>query len=86
MEELYKKRLSNLGYSEEEIRIAENTIATLEHCTFEQFKELVKSSVVIRTRKLKKPRNLYVTEEGRFLYLDHYYKRYNYCGYFKDDI
>lgn len=86
MKKEYLKKLLSFNYSKEQLDNVETVMSSYEHCTYEQFKELVKTKTVFRTRKLKKPRNLYVCEEGKFWYLDHYYKRYNYCGYFKDDI
>jgi len=85
--EEYKQRLEKYGYSPEQIeevykiRHGEN----YEDCSFEQWKELVRIGVIERSRKLKKPRNLRVDENGIVWYLEHVYKTYNFCGRFKNE-
>lgn len=82
----YKERLVKLGYTEEQIKaIFAVREGGNDHCTDSQFKELVQQGIVIRTRKLNKPRNYYVTDEGKFLYLDYYWKKMNFAGYFKQE-
>lgn len=81
--EQYKGMLEHYGYNEEQIaevkKIRESE--DYDHCDFLMFKMLVEQGQVKRTRKLKKPRNLYCDGE-RFYYLEHHYKAFNYCGYF----
>ena len=84
MKKEYLKKLLSFNYSKEQLDNVKTVLSTYEHCTFEQFKELVKLKTVFRTRKLKKPRNLYVCEEGKFWYLCHYSRQFRYCGFFKN--
>ena len=82
----YKERLIHYGYNEEEIaeikkvRESEN----FEYMTKEQYDYLVSIGVSVRTRKLKKPRSLF-TDGKQVLYLDSYFKRYNYCAFFAEE-
>lgn len=78
----YKAKLVKMGYSKEEVKAVKEIREKAEHCTFDQFRELYMQGVVKRTRKLKIPRNIYVTEDGKLWALSHYYKRYEYVGYF----
>lgn len=80
----YSEHLNKIGFSEEETDKVKTFIDTHEHCTFEQFQELFKQGIVVRTLKLKKPRNLYVCENGNFWYLNKVRKEFNYIGYFKN--
>lgn len=82
--EQYKEKLIRKGFNEEQIEEAKNIRETYEHCPFEQFVELHNQGVVYRTSKLRKPRNLYVCENGKFWYLNLVNKKYYYVGYFKD--
>lgn len=82
----YKKVLVERGYSKEELKSVKEIREKAEHCSFEQFQELWKQGIVKRTRKLIRPRNLYVTEDGKIWYLNHYNKRYEYVGYFKNNL
>lgn len=83
--EKYKERLKTYDYTEEQIEAVKIIRETYEPCEFEQFKELHKQGVVYRTIKLKKPRHLYVSEDGKFYYLSHYYKSYMFIGFFKTE-
>ena len=80
----YKEYLKFRGLTEEQIedvrRIRENE--EYNHVTYEQFMELWRQGVIRRTRKLKKPRNLFLCKEGRFWYFEFYYKKWQYAGYF----
>ena len=80
----YEKLLKYYRYTDEQIaavkEIRENPENEL--MSPEQFEFLWKQGVIKRTRKLKSKRSLFVTPKGRILYLDNYYKCYNYCGYF----
>ena len=82
----YKKRLINFGYTKEQIneikKIREGS--DFEYMTKEQFDYLVSIGVLVRTRKLKKPRSLF-TDGKQVLYLDSYFKRYNYCAFFAEE-
>ena len=52
----------------------------------EQFRELHTTiGIVQRTRKLKKPRTLWVCPEGKIWYFCFYTQAFQYCGYFKDE-
>lgn len=57
--------------------------SSYEYMTPEQFDFLFKQGVVARTQKLRKPRSLWVCDEGRIWYFNIYNKTYNYIGYFK---
>lgn len=81
----YKERLEYYGYTPEEIESVKEIRESADHCPDEQFKELVSQGIVTRTRKLKKKRNYYVNELGQFLYLDHYKRRFQYAGKFKEE-
>lgn len=81
----YEKILQKFGYTEEQISAVKEVRESdkYEHVTFEQFSELVAQGVVVRTRKLKKKkRNLYIGEDGKFLYLNHFNKRWEWIGNF----
>jgi len=81
----YSERLKSWNYTEEEIEDIREVRENLDNCPDDQFKELVAQGVVVRTRKLKKKRNYYVNEEGQFLYLDSYKRKYLIAGYFKTE-
>lgn len=81
----YQEILEKFDYTEEQISAVKEIRENLDNCPYEQFIELVKQGVIVRTRKIRKPRNYYVNEEGQFLYLDHYWKAYNIAGYFKSE-
>lgn len=81
----YKNRLIFYGYNEEQLQEVEKVREHLDYCPNEQFKELVAQGVVVRTRKIRKPRNYYVNDEGQFLYLEHYEKKYCYAGFFAEN-
>lgn len=81
--EEYKEYLERKGYSEKEIEKVKE-VRNLEEITKEQFDYLVSVGVIERTRKLKKIRSLFV-KDSLILYLDHYHRKYNYCGRFKDE-
>lgn len=81
----YEKVLIRFGYTQEQIETVKEFRESdkYEHVTFEQFTELVAQKVVIRTRKLKKKkRNLFLSEDGKFYYLNHFNKRYEWIGQF----
>lgn len=82
--EEYQKILKKFGYSEEQISAVKEIRENLDHCTFEQFTELFQQGLIVRTRKLKKKRNLY-TDGEKFYYLDHYERKYCWNGYFKNE-
>lgn len=81
----YKERLIHYGYNEEQLIEVEKIRETAEHCPDEQFKELVAQGVLVRLAKLKKPRNYYVTEDGDFVFLNHYNKRFEIAAKFKEE-
>lgn len=81
--ELYLERLkAQYGYNEQELEMVREFRESpdVEHVTFEMYKALIAQRLVCVTRKIKKPRNLYLKDD-RFYYLEHYYKQFNYCGY-----
>ena len=82
----YKERLIHYGYNEEEIAEIKKVRESedFEYMTKEQFDYLVSIGVLVRTRKLKKPRSLF-TDGKQVLYLDSYFKRYNYCAFFAEE-
>lgn len=81
--EEYEKMLISYNYSPEQIsavkEIRENS--QNEIMTPEQFRYLFLNKIIRRTRKLKKPRTLIVVED-KIYYLEHYNKRYEWCGEF----
>ena len=81
----YKERLTKYGYTEEQLESVRLIRETSEHCPDEQFKELVSQGVLVRLAKLKKPRNYYVTEDGDFVFLNHYNKRFEIAAKFKEE-
>ena len=83
--EEYKSMLEHFGYSEQEISAVKEIRQNLELMPWEMYQELIKQGVLVRTQKLKKPRSLYVSGDGKILYLNHFYKKYNYVAYFKED-
>lgn len=84
--EEYKEYLINLGYSDDEIsavkEIRENP--EIEKMTSEQFRYLFLAGIIKRTRKLRKPRTLFVIDD-KVWYLEHYNRKFCYCGYFKTE-
>lgn len=81
----YKSMLEHFGYNQEEILAVKEIRENYELMSWEMYQELVKQEILVRTQKLKKPRSLYVSKDGKVLYLNHYYKKYNYCAMFKDE-
>ena len=80
----YKERLLSYGYTEEELPFIKQAREEYEHCPFEMFKELVSQGHIIRTAKTKKPRNVF-TNGIDFVYLNHFNKRFEVCGKFKNE-
>ena len=78
----YKEHLLKRGFNKEDIRQILEQRSGMDYCSVEMFNELVKQGVVKRTRKLRNNRTLYVNSDGCVMYLDYYWKKYNYCGYF----
>lgn len=84
----YEKILIRFEYTPEEIEMVKNVRESdkYEHVTFEQFTELVAQKVVIISRKLKKKkRNLYIGEDSRFYYLNHFNHKWEYIGHFPEE-
>jgi len=86
--QLYEQILIKFEYTPEQIETVKSVRESdnYQHVTFEQFSELVAQKVVIRTRKLKKKkRNLYLGEDGKFYYLNHYRKQWEWIGCFPEN-
>ena len=83
--EEYKSMLEHFGYSEDDISAVKEIRENYELMPWEMYQELIKQGVLVRTQKLKKKRSLYVSEDGKVLYLNHVYKKYNFCAKFKDE-
>ena len=84
--EQYKELLERYGYTEEQIeqvRIFRENPEN-EQITWEQFRFLFLNGIIKRTRKLKKIRTLYVSDD-KVWYLDHHVKAYRYCGEFVNE-
>ena len=81
--EEYKSMLEHFGYNQKEISAVKEIRQNYELMPWEMYQELIKQGVLVRTQKLKKPRSLYVCSEGKVWYLNHFYKKYNYCAMFK---
>lgn len=81
----YKERLISYDYTEEQISEVKRIRESFELCPYEQFRELFLQGVIVRLRKVKKPRNYYVNDLGEFLYLDHYSKSYQVAAEFKTE-
>lgn len=79
----YRKMLVVYGYEKEQISQVRKIREKCELCEFEQFSLLFQQKLVERKVKLRKPRHLYVNEEGEFLYLNHHNKRFEIVGHFK---
>ena len=82
--EQYKELLKHYNYTEEQIASVKEVRENPENelMSPEQFDFLWQQGIIRRTRKLKSKRSLLVTPEGKILYLDHYFKAYNFCGHF----
>lgn len=78
----YKERLISYGYNEEQLQEVERIRTTYEYMTFEQFDFLFRQGIIKRTAKLRKPRNLFLSEGGVVYFLSHYHKSYVSCGHF----
>lgn len=81
----YKERLESYGYTEEQLIEVEKVRENYDHCNFDMFQELFLQGIVTRTIKLRKKRNLYVCDSGKFWYLNHYKKEYQYIGFMKNE-
>lgn len=82
--ETYKNRLIKFEYTEEQLAEAKKIRETYEYCDFQQFQLLFQQGQVERFIKLKKPRSLWVSEDGEFYFLSHYHKKYCLVGKFKE--
>lgn len=80
----YKEMLEGFGYDESQIAEIEKIRNNFEEITKDQFDFLVQAGVITRTRKLKKIRTLF-TDEKKVYYLDHYEKKYCWCGIFNEE-
>lgn len=86
--ETYEKILNKMEYTPSQIQEVKNVRESddYSHCTFEMFSELVAQGIVTRTIKLKKKkRNLYVCSEGKFWFLNHWNKSWQYAGFMKNE-
>ena len=83
--EVYLKRLKDKGYTQEELEYVKQFRESLEHMTFEQYLFFRQNNMIESSRRLKKPRNLFVDQEGVIWYLNHRYRKYNYCAKFKGE-
>ena len=82
----YEKILIKFDYTPEQIESVKEIRENYDHCTFEMFCGLIEQGIVVRTRKLKKKkRNMYVSPDGFFFYLEHQNKKMEYAGYFKSE-
>lgn len=83
---LYQEILIKFGYDDQQIADVKEIREFYDHCTFEMFCGLIEQGIVVRTRKLKKKkRNMYVSPDGFFYYLEHHNKKMEYAGYFKSE-
>lgn len=80
----YSERLKAWKYTDEQLEPIKEMREKMDHCSFDQFKELVRLGIVVRTQKLRKPRNLF-TDGVKFYYTNHYFMKINVCGYFKNE-
>lgn len=71
-------------YSHEQIENVRKVRSTFEPMSYEQFQFLFQQGVVERMVKLKKPRTLWVDEEGGIHFLNHWRKWYQQVGKFKE--
>ena len=79
----YLKILIKFQYTPEQIEAVKDVRESYDHCTFEMFSGLIEQGIVKRTRKLKKKkRNMYVSPDGFFYYLEHFNKKMEYAGHF----
>lgn len=81
----YRKMLVEYGYNKDQISAVRKIREKYELCSFEQFTLLFQQKLIVRTIKLKRPRHLYVDENGYFFYLNHYKKNFEYIGHFKTE-
>jgi hypothetical protein len=80
----YSERLKSYDYTQEQIEAVRIVREEAEQVPNEMFDELVRLGVIERTRKLKKKRSLYVLQDGKIVYLEHFNKQLEWCGYFKE--
>lgn len=83
--EEYQSMLERFNYTPEQILEVKTKRESLDLMPWEMYEELLKQGVLVHTRKLKKKRSLYVCEEGKVWYLNHFNKRYEYVSYFKQE-
>ena len=81
----YKEMLEKYDYTQEQISAVKEIREKYDYMTNDQFRFLFMTGIIKRTRKLKKPRSLYVCEEGKIWYLCHFNKRMEYCGEFVNE-
>lgn len=81
--EEYLKRLKDFGYTQEQLEAVREFRESEEvsHMTWEQYLFFRENSMIKSSRKLKKPRNLFVFE-NKIWYLEHYVHEYMYCAEF----
>lgn len=82
--EVYLKRLKDRGYTQEQLDYVKEFRESCEHMTWEQYRFLRANCLIKSTRRLKKPRNLFVDQDGVIWYLNHYNKRYEYVAKFEE--
>jgi len=56
--------------------------STYEYMNWEIWKGLLEQRQICRTHKLKKPRTLWVDEDGKIWYFSHYSQSFVYAGFF----
>lgn len=81
MEQSFREYLVSSDYSEEQIIAAEKFREGAEIFPKDQYNLLIEQRVLIRTRKLKKPRTMYY-KDGKVWILNHYFKKYEYIACF----
>jgi hypothetical protein len=80
--ESYLEKLTE--YNQEQLDNVKKIRTTYDYMTFEQWQFLLQQGVVERFVKLKKPRTLWLDENGFIHYLNHYRKWYQCVGKFKE--
>lgn len=81
----YSERLKAWKYTDEELEEIKKVRENYEPMTFEQFTFLFQQKIVKRKIKLKKPRNLFVSEQGEIFYLNHRNKQYEMMAFFPNE-
>lgn len=78
--------LSSIKHLSDEIKEEIRRVRTeYDHLPWEMYQMLTSQQAIVRTRKLRQPRSLWVCNEGKIWYFCKYHNKWNYCAMFKEE-